>query len=324
MVLRLSDKWVWDFWFVRDNDDAYHFFYLQAPRALGDPSLRHHNATIGHSVSVDCRDWRVLPDALHPGDRGSWDDLATWTGSTISYRDKWYMLYTGISRADEGLIQRIGLATSVDLVHWDKHPRNPLLQADPRWYETLGDGRWRDEAWRDPWLFQHPDDGGFHTLITARSPVGPPEGAGILGQARSTNLVDGEVLPPLTEPGEFAQVEVPQLLRLDGHYTILFSCNAPDHSPARVQRLGFSGQAGTFTLSAKDFAGPYKSGHAPVSGVRGPLGTLYAGKLLEPSPGQYRFIAFRGDGEREFLGELTDPLVVETDGEGGIRVITPV
>ena len=37
MVLRLPDKWVWDFWPVRHNEQ-YHLFYLQAPRALGDPN----------------------------------------------------------------------------------------------------------------------------------------------------------------------------------------------------------------------------------------------------------------------------------------------
>ena len=47
---RLPDKWVWDFWFAR-QDGQHHIFYLQAPRALGDPGRRHHNATIGHAVS---------------------------------------------------------------------------------------------------------------------------------------------------------------------------------------------------------------------------------------------------------------------------------
>lgn len=322
MVLRLPDKWVWDFWFVRHNE-AYHLFYLQAPRALGDPALRHWNATIGHAVSIDCRDWRVLPDALHPGAPGSWDDLATWTGSAIGHGSQWYMLYTGISRAEEGLVQRIGLAMSHDLVNWSKYDHNPVLEADPRWYETLGHGRSRDQAWRDPWVFQHPDDSGFHALITARSPLGLPDGAGVLAQARSSNLIHWEVLPPLTEPGDFAQVEVAQLVQMDGHYTILFSCNARDHSAARVDRLGLSGRAGTFTFSAKDFAGPYRPSRGPVSGDGGTLGTLYAGKLLELEPGQYSFMAFRGDGDQQFLGELTEPLVVERDGEGGITVLTP-
>src|SRR5690606_19339933 len=46
MPLALPDRWVWDFWFAHDGDDV-HVFYLQAPRALGDPDRRHHNATIG-------------------------------------------------------------------------------------------------------------------------------------------------------------------------------------------------------------------------------------------------------------------------------------
>jgi beta-fructofuranosidase len=79
MTLRLPDKWVWDFWLVRDGMD-YHAFYLQAPRSLGDPELRHLNASVGHAVSKDLRHWRVLPDALSAGPAGAWDDRAVWTG----------------------------------------------------------------------------------------------------------------------------------------------------------------------------------------------------------------------------------------------------
>ena len=80
MTLRLPDKWVWDFWLAR-SDGEHHIFYLQAPRSLESPPRRHHHASIGHAVSRDLATWRVLPDALHPGPAGSWDDLATWTGS---------------------------------------------------------------------------------------------------------------------------------------------------------------------------------------------------------------------------------------------------
>src|SRR3712207_8946841 len=73
MTLRLPDKWVWDFWLVRDGTD-YHAFYLQAPRSLGDPELRHLNASIGHAASKDLRHWRILPDALSADPPGVWDD----------------------------------------------------------------------------------------------------------------------------------------------------------------------------------------------------------------------------------------------------------
>src|SRR3954447_14006031 len=132
MPLQLPDKWVWDFWLARD-EDRHHVFFLQAPRSLGRPDLRHRNASIGHAVSTDLRSWTVLPDALSPGEPGSWDDLATWTGSVLKHEGRWHMLYTGIGTADGGLIQRVGLATSDDLVSWTKHPENPVIEADGRW-----------------------------------------------------------------------------------------------------------------------------------------------------------------------------------------------
>jgi beta-fructofuranosidase len=318
MTFRLADKWVWDFWLV-DRDGEHHLFYLQAPRALGDATLRHHNATIGHAVSADHRHWRVLADALGPGRPGSWDDLATWTGSTIGHEGHWYMLYTGVNRAEHGLVQRIGLARSDDLLHWDKHPGNPVLEADPTWYEVLDQGRWRDQSWRDPWLFR--DDGDlFHALVTARSPSGPPDGAGVIAHAHSEDLVTWEVLAPLTQPGEFAQVEVPQLVELGGRYTIVFSCLAEDHSDARVQRLGVPGETGTFAFSSTSLLGPYRASDAPFAHP-GRLGTLYAGKLVDDGPGIYRFMAFRGDGDRQFLGELTDPLPTRQGPQGHVVVL---
>lgn len=312
MGLRIAGTWIWDFWLVQDGD-RQHLFYLQAPRSLGQPGLRHHHATVGHAVSADLRSWHVLPDALHPGPPGSWDDLAIWTGSTIGHDGRWYMLYTGVGRAEQGLVQRIGLAESDDLVHWRKHPANPVIEADPRWYEQLDLSRWRDQSWRDPWLLKNPDDGSFHALITARSPVGPPGGAGVVGHARSPDLVDWEVLPPVTAPGRFAQAEVPQLVQLNGRYQLLVSCLAEDHPGSPLTDPGVAGQTGTFTFSAGNPLGPYTFTGGPVAAPDGPLGPLYAGKLVQAADGTWYFMAFRGDGDRSFLGELTDPLPVQHD-----------
>ena len=315
MALRLHDKWVWDFGPVRQGR-RLHIFYLQAPRALEQPSLRHQNATIGHAVSSDLRNWRVLPDAIGPGAEGQWDDLATWTGSVVPHQERWYMLYTGINRAEAGLVQRIGLAVSDDLVHCQKHRANPVLEADPRWYELLDQGRRRNQAWRDPWLFYYPHDEHFHVLITSRSPSGPPDGAGVLAHARSGNFVEWEVLPPITNPGEFAQVEVPQLVQLGSFSIILFSCLAEDHSRERVKRLGSPGRSGTFAFSADAFPGPYRATDDPVAGLQAGTGVVYAGKLFEKCPGSWQFMAFQGGNDQEFLGELTDPLPVQHGPNG--------
>ena len=322
MTLRLPDKWVWDFWEIQHGPE-HHLFYLQAPRALEAPESRHHHASIGHAVSDDLRNWTVLPDALHPGSDGSWDDLATWTGSTIEHEGRWYMLYTGIGRRDEGLIQRIGLAVSDDLVSWVKHPGNPVLEADSRWYDLLDLSRWRDQSWRDPWLIKHPEDGSFHSLITARSPRGASDGAGVVGHARSLDLTEWEVLPPVTEPGEFAQVEAPQLVAADGQYALLVSAQADDHSQERIERLGAPGETGTFVFASNEMFGPYTLPGGSIVPPDGPLGPLYAGKILERKPGRYEFMAFRGDGDRDFLGDLIDPLPIGFDDKGQISVRLP-
>jgi beta-fructofuranosidase len=312
MALHLPDKWVWDFWFARKRDE-HHLFYLQAPRSLGDSLLRHHNASVGHAVSADARRWAVVEDALLPGPAGSWDDLAIWTGSVIEQDGHWHMLYTGVNRSERGLIQRIGLATSADLIHWHKHATNPVIEADARWYELLDLDRWRDQSWRDPWLFE--EDGQIRALITARSNHRSSEGAGVIGQAQSRNLVEWEVMPPLTRPGEFAQVECPQLVSLDGRRLILFSCLAEDHSTERLKRMGREGATGTF-LFEETKAGIYLPSDDPIASGSSEFGPLYAGKVLEIEPGDWRFLAFRGAGNSEFVGELTDPLPVRIeDGE---------
>jgi len=318
MGLRLPDKWVWDFWLAHDGE-RHHAFYLQAPRALGDSSLRHRNATIGHAASNDLRTWTVLPDALGPGEPGSWDDIATWTGSVIRHGEGWHMLYTGIGSADDGLVQRVGLATSGDLVHWTKHPANPVLEADGRWYELLDLTRWRDQSWRDPWLFPDPGGDGVRVLLTARSPEGASDGAGVVAQARSTDLARWEVLPPLTSPGDFAQVECPQLVDVDGREIVLFSCLTEDHSSARRARLGEAGATGTFTFGKVD--GAFVPGRGPIADPTGPAGPLYAGKLVELDGGDWAFLGFRGAGDRDFVGELSDPLPVRIDENGEPRIV---
>ncbi len=129
-------------------------FYLQAPKNLEDPDLRHGSASIGHAVSPDLVSWTVVPDAIGPGPSGAWDDTATWTGSVIEHGGAWHMFYTGISSLEGGLVQRVGHATSFDLFEWTKDTRNPVIVADPRWYEGLDPTAWREHAWRDPWVFR--------------------------------------------------------------------------------------------------------------------------------------------------------------------------
>ncbi len=242
-VLRFRDTWTWDFWLAVDGnggDERHHAFFLQAPKSLRDPNLRHAHATIGHAVSTDLRTWtRTIGvpsgSGLFDGPReNAFDDLAQWTGSTV--RDPqmlWRTYYTGISGAEGGLVQRVGMATSSDLLSWKKLPEFATLCADGRWYEKLGESFWPHEAWRDPWVFADPG-GGWHMIVTARANSGDPQERGVLGHLHSVDLTHWETLPPLTAPGAgFGVLEVPQIHEIDGRTVLIFSCADEDLAPRR-------------------------------------------------------------------------------------------
>jgi beta-fructofuranosidase len=321
MALHLPDKWIWDFWLAKDGPD-YHIFYLQAPRSLGDAELRHWNVSIGHAVSQDLGEWWVLPDALRPSpsDGDAFDNYTTWTGSVIRHEELWHLFYTGGSRAEKGLVQRIGLATSTDLVHWKKHPANPLIAADPRWYELLDLNLWHDHAWRDPWVFRHPDEGDFHAFITARVNHGPTDGRGVIAHARSDDLIHWEVLPPVTRPGDFGHMEVPQLVEIESRYYVLFCAQASVHSARWRQRTGLEPLTGIHYLVADDPLGPFR----PTTDeflVGDMVGSLYTGKLVLNPENQWVMLAsrmFAPDGA--FVGALSDPFPVSLDSAGGLSL----
>lgn len=318
MTLVLADKWVWDFWFAQDGPDT-HIFYLQADRSLGDESLRHWHVSVGHAVSQDLRHWDILPDALRPSARPeAFDSYTTWTGSIIRHAGQWHLFYTGGNRSEHGLVQRIGLATSTDLLNWERCPDSPLIETDPRWYELLDLPAWHDQAWRDPWVFQG-DDGWFHAAITARVREGATDARGVIAHARSADLRRWEVLPPLTAPGEFGQMEVPQVVTIGGHSYLLFSVGAGQHSAARRARLGRA-VTGTHYLAAQNPLGPYRylTDEFLVGDTHG---SLYSGKLVQDSAGAWWFMAFCNfapDGT--FIGAITDPMPVTVEADGRLRV----
>lgn len=312
MTLRLDDRWLWDFWTVTTGDDV-HAFYLQAPRSLENPDLRHWSVSIGHAVTSDLERWEILPDALAPGQPGSFDDRSTWTGSIVDDDGRWRMLYTGTSAAEGGLVQRVCLATSDDLTSWDRHPE-PVFEADPRWYERLSVDIWHDEAWRDPWLFRVPGDDAVHAYVTARARDGDPIGRGVIGHARSEDFVRWEVLPPVTEPMGFGQMEVPQLVEAGGCFHLLF-CSDPT---TRSDSLGLLG-SGTYSLSAPTPFGPFEPSSLRELDA-GPTTTTYAGRIV-PHRDRLWFMAWIGaqDGT-DFAGELAAPRATTVDGDGFLTV----
>lgn len=307
-MLELDDRWVWDFWHVRDRD-VHHLFFLAAPRSLGDPDLRHWHVTVGHATSTDLHAWTIHDDALGPGEAGAFDDLTTWTGSVVRDGGGWVMAYTGTSRADDGKVQRIGIARSDDLFTWTRQP-DGVLAADPAHYEQLDPDVWFDEAWRDPWLFRH--EGRWHCFLTARVATGAARDRGVVGHVVSDDLRSWEVLPPVTAPLGLGQLEVPQLCNLGGHWQLLFCSDVETQSDAARQQLPGTG---TYQLVGDGPLGPFRGPPHPVAA--GPDPTTYAGRVVDDAEGRHWFLAWeRTDAGGAFVGRIGTPRPVVVDGHG--------
>jgi beta-fructofuranosidase len=308
-MLRLAESWVWDSWFTHDGE-YHHAFYLRASRALGDSERRHRNPYIGHAISKDLKNWQVVQDAIAISDPPAFDSWTTWTGSVV--RDEaglWWMFYTGTSREDGGDIQRIGAATSKDLLTWEKVSSQALVEADPTFYELLDYQKWHDQAWRDPWVFRYLDK--WHMLITARTndESNPSNQRGVVGHAQSDDLRNWKVMPPLsTPPSGFGQLEVFQVEQVEDKWVLLWCCGVkelPDQSKAKY------GTGGVFSVVADSPLGPFDTNKA----VRFDHPSLYAARLVKHE-GSWNLIGFREWEEGKFVGELTDPIPVKIQGDG--------
>lgn len=320
MTYCLDDKWIWDFWYILDGGD-YHFFYLQAPRSLADPNLRHSNATIGHAVTQDLLHWETLPDALMPSSHeDAWDDFATWTGSIIKEANTWFMFYTGTNRGEKGLIQRIGLALSYDLVHWKRYSEHPIIMIDARWYELLNLDLWHEQAWRDPWVFKY--NNLFHALITSRANYGHKSSRGVIGYASSPDLINWDVHAPITEPGEFGYMEVPQIARIVDSWYLFFSVDHEKYSNARLERSHIKRQSGTHYMVADNPFGPFKYLSDDFL-VGDELGTLYSGKVIQKPDREWAFMACRQfESDNNFAGKLISPIPITVLPDGKISILS--
>jgi len=318
MAIRLHDNWIWDFWFAQDGSDT-HIFYLQAPRALREESKRHWHVSVGHAVSQDLLQWEILPDALSPSkEYGAWDNYTTWTGSIIKHSGVWYMFYTGTNREENGKIQRIGLATSDDLIKWERYSGGGLIKADPQWYELFDPDVWHEESWRDPWVFEQ--EGKFHAYITARCKNGPKDARGVIGHAVSSDLISWEVNPPVTKPGEFGFMEVPQLVEINGLWYLFFSVTHDKYSTSRLSRPNIKRQTGTHYLVAKHPLGPFRYITDEFL-VGDEIGSLYAGRIIPNQSGEWVFFGFEQFSVgKMFVGKISNPLPLQVQGNGRLFV----
>ncbi|KUF10842.1 levansucrase [Pseudoponticoccus marisrubri] len=322
MVIALENHWIWDSWYAHDGQ-RWHAWFLQAPKSLGDPELRHFNVSQGHAVSDDLVTWEHLGVGLAPAEGPAWDDYTTWTGSVVQDDDGlWHLFYTGTSRADEGMVQRIGHATSTDMHNWDRvgdgfclDIEGPAAEAYEKDFMT---GFWHDRAMRDPWVMRDPEGDGWLMYFTARaSGIAEANAGGAIGFATSPDLQTWTLQPPVFVGG-YGQLEVPQVFEAGGRWYCLFCTAAQHFSKAQAEGTEGGPVTGSHYLVGDSPRGPWSIAPGFLDGAL-PC-RRYASRILSTDDGLVIMgFADHPDGTG-FQGLVMDPEPVIVDAEGHLHV----
>lgn len=218
------------------HDGLYHLFHLVLPN----------HDFIAHAISKDGLNWERVENAIFIGHPGSWDDHMLWTMHVTEdpvEPGSWRMFYTGLSRRDNGAVQRIGMARSRDLRRWEKAahswkspvvepPRHPgmisgrydpespfpLCATSPHYEQSPEEGKgW--VSFRDPFYFRKGDRGLM--VMAARVTSGPLIRRGCVGCAEEVAPDRFELRAPIHHPGLYEDIEVPNLFTVGNRYYLV-------------------------------------------------------------------------------------------------------
>jgi sucrose-6-phosphate hydrolase SacC (GH32 family) len=257
-TLQHPDRHVWDFWYHFEPDTGiFHLFYLNADRSLVATDAHHMSSQVGYATTKDFMTIDWISDRVLGADPHGWDDTSIWSGDIIKIDGGFLMFYTSRNQAThDGMTQNIGVAFTHHIQSFDRWFRIPSIRIQPQApYEpqhvpedlTI-------HAWRDPFLFRHQEQ--IYMLLSAKDPTKSigKKGTVALLKAKNNSFEDWEYLPPICQPGFYAEMEVPQLYKASNEeYALVYSTWAKyDFAPTTQQSGGLQGY---FSPSMFNFPG---------------------------------------------------------------------
>ena len=202
-------EYVKDYYVFREGD-TYHLFYnVGTAGEVQDWQQPENEKAFGHATSKDLKTWEHHPRIL-PVVPGTWEGEVVSAPSIIKDDGTYYMFYTGFDDRVQGR-QSIGLATSKDLFHWERHPGNPVYEAPP--WTARPESGWLD--CRDAHVIKYGDEFLLFTMVTTA------EGQGAIAVASSADLVNWTDLGPAVVT--FTTPESPRVFEHDGSYYMFAS-----------------------------------------------------------------------------------------------------
>jgi hypothetical protein len=189
------------------RDGILHLFYLL------DENHHHSKGGLGahqwaHASTTDLSHWQHHPLAIPiTGEH----ECSICTGS-VFFHEGVYRAYYATRLSDWS--EHLSLAVSTDGVHFTKTEPNPF--ASPGLEYT--------RSYRDPHVFQDPDTGLFHLLVTTSRQNYVPHGrGGCLAHLVSDDLERWDHTEPFIFPGYLGDPECPDYFEWHGWYYLVFS-----------------------------------------------------------------------------------------------------
>lgn len=210
------------------SGNTCHLFYTHLDADDTGSPLHSKKLKWGHLSTEDFVHFHEYSTAIPSGTRAE-PDLLAGAGSVIGpIENRYIAFYVGINphSREQGKPEQVVLrAYSDDLVTFTK---------DPGWQLTAPPGYYT-HAWRDPYVYEHPD-GGWAMLLCTQLDENPARRAGAIGVMRSTDLDNWHSGDPLWAPGTTLAPECPETFTLGGEQYLLFSTYS-DRFAVRYRRF---------------------------------------------------------------------------------------
>jgi hypothetical protein len=170
-----------EFAFLRANG-LFHIFYMRDNLLLPQDSTE---LELGHAVSTDLLHWTHLSPVLHVRP-DKWDNGHIWAPHVVEQDGTYYMWYTGVTMVPFAWkwYQRIGVATSTDLMNWTRYDE-PVYGGNMVPWAYSDSSQFDGCQFRDPYVMPDPDNPGKWLMYYVTVPAAV-RGQLLVGIARNS------------------------------------------------------------------------------------------------------------------------------------------
>ena len=217
-----------DFAFVFGGGFFHLFYIFDDPSVSPDSTERY----FGHAVSYDLKNWQQAPSVI-PVRSGKFDSDHVWAPTIQASGNSYFMYYTGITNlpftfgaGQHPWFQRIGVATSQNLIDWTRYDE-PVYTGNMSTWAFADSSQFDGEQFRDPFIIPDPANSSKWLMYHVAEPIGV-RGQTIVGAARNDvgALGNWANVKPLwnTDAAHFqGWVESPTVFSHNGLWYLMYS-----------------------------------------------------------------------------------------------------